>query len=56
MLSHTWTASTSASSVKIILRLLRPLGLTGYPFQLFSFAGILVSDGCSTSGVTEVKS
>ena len=55
MVSHTWTAITSASSAKIILRLLGPLGTTGLPLQLFSSAGTLVSAGRSTNGATKVR-
>ena len=55
MVSHTWTAITSASSAKILLRLLGPLGTTGLPLQPLSSAGTLVSAGRSTNGATEVN-
>ena len=55
MVSHTWTAITSASSAKIILRLLGPLEQTGLLLQLLSSAGALVCAGHSTSDAIEVR-
>ena len=56
MVSPTWTAITSVSSARTILRLLEPLGQTGLPLQLPSSAEALVFAGHSISVATEVKS
>ena len=55
MVSPTWPAITSASSAKIILRLLGLLGQTGLPLQLFSSAEALACAGYSTSVAIKVK-
>ena len=55
MVSHTWTAITSVSSAKIILRLLEPLGQTRLPLKLLSSAGALVYARHSTSITIKVR-
>ena len=55
MVSHIWTAITSVSSAKIILRLLGPLGQTGLSLQLLFFAEALVCAGHSTSVAIKVR-
>ena len=56
MVSHIWTAITSANSTKTLLRLLGLLEPTGLPLQLFSSVGTLMTAGRSTSGDTKVRS
>ena len=55
MVSRTWTAITSVSSAKIILRLLGPPGSIGLPLQLPFSVGTLVCAGHSSNVATEVR-
>ena len=55
MVSCIWTAITSVSNAKIILRLLEPPKPIKLFLQLFFSVGILMCTRCSTSVAIEVR-
>ena len=55
MVGRIWTAITSVSSAKIILKLLGPLGPTGLFLQLFFFVGVLAYNERNTCDVIKVR-